>query len=296
VPRIRTIKPEIWSDEKLAPLDPRTRLVFIGLISLAVDAGRLVDSLRQLDGMLFPFTEDTCADSLDSLARLRRIERYRSASGQDLIQIANWDRHQRVDKPSRYTLPGPGEGASSEGLIRASGDPRETVASDSRDPIAPTPDRGSTTSDHRPPINDLQCTLTELDRVWFEQYGGHLLMNGTKQTKSGASDELATLLLAHGRPWSVVTCGTMWPVLLTSTRVSLGSVRHSAHGQPRTPYLDQDHQRRPSHSPKRSSRMRQSLRSVSDRRTTCPYRLHKLLRGQKLDSRVCHLCAEVLLR
>ena len=61
------IKPEFWQDEKLAPLTPVDRLVFLGLISQADDAGRLVDSVRMLDGLLFPYTDDSSVESLETL-------------------------------------------------------------------------------------------------------------------------------------------------------------------------------------------------------------------------------------
>lgn len=107
MPRIRTIKPELWQDEKLAVLDPLTRLVFLGLISMADDAGRLVDNVKSIDGFIFPETEDSAKDALGILARLSRILRYEASNGQRVIQITNWQRHQRVDHPNKYVLPPP---------------------------------------------------------------------------------------------------------------------------------------------------------------------------------------------
>lgn len=149
--RIRTIKPEFWQDEKLAPLRPIDRLVFLGLISQADDKGRLVDNPRLLDGMLFPETADTCAESLDILARLARIIRYRSESGQRIIQIAKWEDHQRVDKPSKYNLPAPSDAdlqslAAQQDTVSSRG-PREILATVSGDALAPTLDLGPTTND-----------------------------------------------------------------------------------------------------------------------------------------------------
>lgn len=107
MPRIRTIKPEFWADEKLAPMRPIERLVFLGLISMADDAGRLVDSIKAIDGFVFPMTEDSSKASIESLNRLGRIVRYKSESGQHLIQITNWKTHQKVVNPSSYVLPAP---------------------------------------------------------------------------------------------------------------------------------------------------------------------------------------------
>lgn len=97
--RIRTIKPEIFQDEKLAPLDPIHRFVFIGLISMADDGGRMLDNVKIIDAYIFPETEDTCRQSLDVLADLGRIKRGMTASGQRVIQVVNWS-HQRIDRPN----------------------------------------------------------------------------------------------------------------------------------------------------------------------------------------------------
>jgi hypothetical protein len=137
VARIRTIKPEFWQDEKLAPLPALTRLVFIGLISQADDAGRLIDNVKMLDGQLFPLTDETCGPSLDELARLGRIIRYHSESGQRLLQITHWDTHQKVDRPSKYTLPPPPESEDPPELREENrwerDTTREEVATHSRD-------------------------------------------------------------------------------------------------------------------------------------------------------------------
>lgn len=168
--RIRSIKPEFWTDEKLSLLDPLTRLVFLGLISMADDAGRLVDSVRLLDGQLFPNTEDTCKDSLEILARMSRIVRYRSSSGQALIQILNWERHQKIDNPNKYTLPGPDTAAVIQPVVVtedagmggvASRDPSESRASESGNPSV-------TIYDLRSAINDQRSTTRDRAGDWVQ--------------------------------------------------------------------------------------------------------------------------------
>lgn len=153
MPRIRTIKPEFFQDEKLSPLAPIDRLVFLGLISMADDAGRLLDNVKVIDAFIFPETDDTSRDSLDTLARLARIVRYVAPSGQKLIQIRNWSDHQKVDHAARHVLPAPSEDdmaqvvATTEVATASTDDarnPRESVAKDSR------LDLGPTTTDLRP--------------------------------------------------------------------------------------------------------------------------------------------------
>lgn len=153
--RIRTLKPEFWGDEKMACLDSTTRLVFLALISLSDDAGRLVDNVKTLDGIIFPETDDTCADALDTLARMSRVDRYRAASGQRIIQLVNWTKHQKVDKPGKYVLPGPPpQHQENQDDTESSRHSREDVATSSENPRAPTYDLRPTTYDHVPPICD----------------------------------------------------------------------------------------------------------------------------------------------
>lgn len=106
VSRIRTIKPEFWADEKLAPLDPATRLVFLGLISMADDTGRLLDNLKKIDAFIYPFSEDSAAASLDTLTALGRLRRGWTENGQRVIEIVGFLRHQKIDRPNyRGCLP-----------------------------------------------------------------------------------------------------------------------------------------------------------------------------------------------
>ena len=164
VARIRTIKPEFWADEKLGPMLPLDRLVFLGLMSLADDAGRLLDSVKALDGALFPHTEDTCGPSLERLASASRIVRGRTQSGQRVIQIVNWEKHQRVDHPNLLAaLPKIVVADEVTDLSRA---PREPVANGARTPRASTNDQRPvpTTSTVAPAARNWLAPFIDLHR------------------------------------------------------------------------------------------------------------------------------------
>lgn len=104
--RIRTIKPEFWADEKLSHLSAMDRLVFLGLISMADDYGRLHDNVKIIDAFVFPNTDDTVRESLANLSRMNRIRRGKSSQGMPVIEIVNWTKHQKVDKPQpKLALP-----------------------------------------------------------------------------------------------------------------------------------------------------------------------------------------------
>ena len=100
--RIRTIKPEFWSDEKLSTLSAIDRLVFLGLIGMSDDYGRLHDNIKVIDAFVFPNSSETVRESLANLSRTGRIRRGKASNGKPVIEIANWSKHQRVDKPQNH--------------------------------------------------------------------------------------------------------------------------------------------------------------------------------------------------
>jgi hypothetical protein len=102
MPRIRTIKPEFWRDEKLASLCAQDRLVFLGLIGMADDFGRVHDNIKVIDAFVFPNSSETVRESLANLSRMVRIRRGNASNGMPVIEIVNWTKHQRVDKPQRH--------------------------------------------------------------------------------------------------------------------------------------------------------------------------------------------------
>lgn len=107
--RIRTIKPSLWGDDKVAQLSRDARLLFIGIISNADDEGRFIATPVALSGTIFP---------LDDLPPAP-IKRWRGEIvGQGLIRLyrvgpheygylPHWRKHQRIDKPQPSALPPP---------------------------------------------------------------------------------------------------------------------------------------------------------------------------------------------
>jgi len=136
MPRIRTIKPEICSDEKLASVSRESRLTFVLSITQADDDGLLAGNTRQLLAALYPL-DDGVTPSMVELWRRELVDaglwtqRY-TLQGSSVIQITNWHRHQRIDKKGKsIILPT---------LASVSRESREGVASVSRsDPHTPVP-------------------------------------------------------------------------------------------------------------------------------------------------------------
>lgn len=107
MPRIRTVKPEFWSDEKLASMPRDARLLFIGLLNFADDEGRMRGSPMLVRAQVFPYDLDVDAESLlRTLAERSVIVRYEVES-ESFIWIRNFTKHQKIDRPSKSAFPAP---------------------------------------------------------------------------------------------------------------------------------------------------------------------------------------------
>jgi len=110
--RIRTIKPEIWTDEKLGTCSILARLNFKGLISLADDEGRGRGSVRGLLSGLHGFTRDVTEEAMDNaLGELEAAGMvvFYTIGGQRYYFVKNFAKHQKIDRPSPSKLPPPPE-------------------------------------------------------------------------------------------------------------------------------------------------------------------------------------------
>lgn len=103
--RIRTIKPEFWTDEKIVSLSPTARLLFIGLWNFCDDDGRMEFSPIRIKLQILPLDP---TDLSAELGELRRdlVDVYQVA-GKQYLQVRNFAKHQKVDKRTRSKLPAP---------------------------------------------------------------------------------------------------------------------------------------------------------------------------------------------
>ncbi len=91
--RARNIKPGFFTNEVLAELPFESRLLFIGLWTIADRAGRLHDRPKRIKMQVFPGDSVDVDALLEQLANAGFIWRY-EVEGQRYIQVINWDKHQ----------------------------------------------------------------------------------------------------------------------------------------------------------------------------------------------------------
>lgn len=100
MPRIRSIKPEFFTDENLCQLSPHHRLAFEGLWCYADKQGRLKDRPGYLKTMILPYDNIDFNNLLTDLSKTNSgrgqplINRY-SVGGDNYIQVSNFAEHQR---------------------------------------------------------------------------------------------------------------------------------------------------------------------------------------------------------
>ncbi len=108
--RKRFLTPDIWSDAFFVKLSPHERLLFIGMITLADDEGRLRAAPAYLKGEVFPedcVTEAKVRQLRDRITALNRSVHLYKVAGMEYIQLRNWPRYQRPSHPTPSRLPAP---------------------------------------------------------------------------------------------------------------------------------------------------------------------------------------------
>jgi len=164
--RIRSIKPEFWRSQDIAELAWEDRLLFIGLWSYVDDNGVGRDDPRIITADLFALDSgeyrDTLArvaDGLNTLAERGRIMRY-TVEGAAYLEIVNWDRHQRIDRPNKARYP-----RSTDDSAK----PRDTLATPSRGSSARnrgTGEQGNRGTDTSAPAARTRVDPAEFDTFW----------------------------------------------------------------------------------------------------------------------------------
>src|SRR5699024_11168453 len=97
MPKMRGIKPEILTDEKVVSLTPLSRWLFIGMWMYACDNGHIEDSPVQLKMRILPMDECDVNALLGEQINLGLVARE-----DGYLRVTNLPKHQNIDK--RYLL------------------------------------------------------------------------------------------------------------------------------------------------------------------------------------------------
>ncbi|MER5183279.1 hypothetical protein ABT009_33860 [Streptomyces sp. NPDC002896] len=107
--RIRTVKPDLFINERVAACSVTAVVTYIGLFTQSDDHGRHRDNPAIIAGLLWPLraehTPVHVEEDLQQLADAGLICRYTGCDGKRYLHLTGWYEHQKIDKPSQSRLP-----------------------------------------------------------------------------------------------------------------------------------------------------------------------------------------------
>ncbi|MER6382479.1 hypothetical protein [Streptomyces sp. NPDC001127] len=107
--RIRTIKPELFINDRCNEVSVTAVLTYIGLLPQADDHGRHRDNAAIIGGVIWPMRAEHTAvhveDDLTQLAIAGLICRYTGCDGRRYLHIVGWFEHQKIDKRGQSRMP-----------------------------------------------------------------------------------------------------------------------------------------------------------------------------------------------
>ena len=199
--RIRTLKPEILTDEKTAGLTDTQWRLFVSCIVMADDYGNFRASPAFLRTQVFWGIDTSLADvakSRETLARVSLVSLY-EVKGQSYGHINGWAKHQRVDHPGKPLCPGQ-ECAESTGCKDSSRDSQETFAS-VRETLAPDQDQDQDIGPRPVPIvkpkRKKAAEGSDAFEAFWQAYPAHRRMGKAQAIRKWPGDEHAQAVMAH---------------------------------------------------------------------------------------------------
>jgi hypothetical protein len=102
--RIRTVKPDYWTDERVGECSVSARLLFIACWNFADDHGGLDRSSKQLKAQAFPYDAIDCEPLVQELLNAGLLVEY-AVDAKKYLHIKGFRKHQKVEKPAKPRIP-----------------------------------------------------------------------------------------------------------------------------------------------------------------------------------------------
>lgn len=175
--RIRTIKPDFWTDEKLTECSLSARLLFIGTWNFADDSGNLDRSSKQIKARVFPMDSMNCEPLIQELIIQGLLIEY-SCDCKKFLHIKGFLKHQLINRPSKPSCPefdeslinqcSVSEHSLSTHARREGKEGKEDIATPSAKPSAPRRKKAKT-------IIPDEFSISESVSLWAEKNGYQLM-------------------------------------------------------------------------------------------------------------------------
>lgn len=148
--RIRTIKPEFWTDEDLASVSECACLLAIGLLNHADDEGYFRANPALIRAAVFPLREPSVSihGMLSELSDMGFVRLFEGADGKQYGEIINFLEHQRINRPTPSKIRGlcrlTEDSVSPHGGLAAGKERKGREGKGDKPPVSPLPDRPKT--------------------------------------------------------------------------------------------------------------------------------------------------------
>lgn len=102
--RIRTVKPDFWTDAAVGECSVSARLLLIASLNFSDDYGGLDRSAKQLKAQAFPYDNIDCEPLVQELIRNGLFVEY-EVDGRLYLHIKGFRKHQKVENPAKPRIP-----------------------------------------------------------------------------------------------------------------------------------------------------------------------------------------------
>ncbi len=186
--RIRSIKPELIEDEKIANLSDAAWRLFVSTWLIADDYGNARAGDRFLASQVWQDTGQTkkAKNALVELVTAGRIHVY-EVEGERYLSVPRWSRHQRVDNAGKPRVPGP---------------PADVLESSRRfaETRGESPLGSGLTTDPRPPTDDPRTPTARTEPGTSQDDIDELLLSEVELAAASAIVADESLVLIVPRP------------------------------------------------------------------------------------------------
>lgn len=96
--RIRTIKPDFWTDGNMVKLSPFARLLYIGMWNFTLcDHGHVADDAMKLKLQILPMDPINIDELLAEIMDQGRVTRVMDSNGRTYLLVKRFEDHQKID-------------------------------------------------------------------------------------------------------------------------------------------------------------------------------------------------------
>lgn len=104
--RIRTIKPDFWTDGNMVKLSPFARLLYIGMWNFTLcDHGHVADDSMKLKLQILPMDPVDIDELLAEIMAAGRVTRIADGEGRTYLLVKRFEDHQKIDSRWKTRCP-----------------------------------------------------------------------------------------------------------------------------------------------------------------------------------------------